>query len=94
MVSFHMISWKDEEQCFLNLNGFRINRCLKPLDFGKVARVELHHFAVAFEKHDHETTSYLLCVNRHGRIHCSFFLFSWKLGVKPPRSGMTVPKLE
>jgi hypothetical protein len=84
--------WRTWKQGILNLKNFGIPRCFKPSDFGKVARVELHHFADASEEHGYGTVSYFRFVNEYGRIHCSFIY--GKSRVKPRRSGMTVPKME
>jgi hypothetical protein len=43
--------WRTWKQGLFNLKNFGIPRCFKPLDFGKVARVELHHFADVSEEH-------------------------------------------
>ena len=42
----------------MNMQGFRISRCFKPESFGRVARVEPHHFADALQENGYGTVSH------------------------------------
>lgn len=84
--------WRKWKEGLASLQGFSIPRCYKPRDFGRVQRIELHHFADASQEHGYGTVSYLRLVNDKGQIHCSFVM--GKSRVKPLKSAVTVPKLE
>ena len=48
----------------MNMQGFRISRCFKPESFGRVARVEPHHFADALQENGYGTVSHLRLISR------------------------------
>lgn len=72
------------------MQNFATKRCYKPVDFGKVAKAEIHHFSDASFK-GYGQCSYLRLVNEDGQIHCSFVI--GKARVTPLKS-VTVPRLE
>ena len=55
------------------LQSFATPRCYKPVDFGKVAKAEIHHFLDASFK-GYGQYSYLRLVSEDGQIHCSFII--------------------
>ncbi len=83
------IRWKEG---LASLDKYRIQRCFKPKDFGRIKQVELHHFADASQEHGYGTVFYLRLVSEQGEIHCSFVM--GKSRVKPLNKAVTVPKLE
>ena len=55
------------------LQSFATTRCYKPVDFGKVAKAEIHHFLDASFK-GYNQCSYLRLVSKDAQIHCSFVI--------------------
>lgn len=55
------------------LNGFEVDRCMKPQCFGPVWTAELHHFCDMSES-VYGTVSYLRLVNNMGDVHVTFVL--------------------
>lgn len=72
------------------LNAFEVPRCVKPVDFGKVARAQLHHFADASEA-GYGTVTYLSMLNQQHHIRVSFLL--GKAWVTPLKA-IIIPRLE
>ena len=64
-------------------------RCYKPVDFGKVAKAEIHYFSDTRFK-GYCQCSYLRLVNEDGQIHCSFVIEK----ARGPLKSVTVPRLE
>ena len=86
-IQTRWLKWKSELE---ELQSFATPRCYKPVDFGKVAKAEIHHFSDASFKGCGQC-SYLRLVNEDGQIHCSFVI--GKARVIPLKS-VTVPRLE
>ena len=79
--------WLDELPL---LEGFKVDRCLIPGNFGQCISLQLHHFCDASQE-AYGTVSYLRLVNDRGVIHCSFLLGRSRLA---PIRYMTIPRLE
>ncbi|XP_024123270.2 uncharacterized protein LOC112143483 [Oryzias melastigma] len=96
------ISWDENippelEQRFLvwlsdlaRLDGFAVNRCLKPVKFGKISSAQLHHFADASER-GYGVVTYLRMKNDNLETHCSFIIGKSRVS---PLKQMTIPRLE
>ena len=72
------------------LHGFTVNRCLKPVGFGKVTSAQMHHFADASEK-GYGVVTYLRITNENGSTHCSFIIGKSRVS---PLKQTTIPRLE
>lgn len=79
--------WLDELQL---LTAFKVDRCIKPKDFGAPIHSQLHHFADA-SKHGYGTVSYIRLQNSRSKTHVAFIL--GKARVTPLKS-VTIPRLE
>ena len=86
-IQTRWLKWTSELE---ELQNFATLRCYKPVDFGKIAKAEIHHFSDASFK-GYGQCSYLRLVNEDGQIHCSFVI--GKARVTPLKS-VTVPRLE
>ena len=88
----HMLqkTWNKWLQYLSLLSTFKIRRCLKSPSLGRVAHVELHHFADASER-GYGTASYIRIIDVSGRIECS--LLGSKSRLAPIRS-ISIPRLE
>ena len=67
-----------------------MNRCYKPKQFGKVAKMEIHHFSDASST-GYGQVSYMRIVNELGHVHCSFLLGKARVA---PLKFITIPRLE
>lgn len=72
------------------LQELLVPRCYKPADFGRIARVELHHFSDASTQ-GYGQCSYLRLKNEKGQFHCSFVMGKARVA---PLKPVTVPRLE
>lgn len=72
------------------LQSFATPRCYKPVDFGKVAKAEIHHFLDASFK-GYGQCSYLRLVSEDSQIHCSFVIGK---ALVTPLKSVTVPRPE
>ena len=72
------------------LQSFATPRCYKPVDFGKVAKAEIHDFLDASFK-GYGQCSYLRLVSEDGQIHCSFVIGK---ALVTPLKAVTVPRPE
>ena len=72
------------------LESVGIKRSYKPPEFGKVAKVELHHFSDA-STNGYGQCSYLRLVNEHGKVHCSLLMGKSRVA---PLKAVTIPRLE
>ena len=72
------------------LENFKVNRCFKPNDFGKVSSSQLHHFANV-SQHAYGAVTYLQVTNPEGDVHCSFVIGKSRLS---PLKQLTIPRLE
>lgn len=55
------------------VDEFKVDRCIRPKDFGGAVHAQLHHFADASD-HGYGTVSYLRLENQDRRIHLTFML--------------------
>lgn len=53
--------WRSWLKELRQLESFKVDRCLKPVDFGKVISAQLHHFADACESGYGTVTSLSVC---------------------------------
>jgi hypothetical protein len=70
--------------------SFRIDRCIKPEDFGPISDAHLHHFADASEK-GYGTVTYIRLENKSGRVHCTLLLSKARVS---PIKPVTMPRME
>lgn len=70
--------------------AFKVERCLKPPDFGKPTHGQLHHFSDASES-GYGTVTYLRMQNNSNNIHVSFTLGKARVA---PLKQVTIPRLE
>ncbi len=69
--------------------AFKINRCIKPPDFGQPTHGQLHHFSDA--RNGYGIVTYLRIQNNHNDIHVSFMLGKARVA---PLKQVTIPRLE
>lgn len=72
------------------MTAFKIDRCLKPPDFGQPTHGQLHHFSDASEN-GYGTVTYLRMQNNSHSIHVSFMLGKARV---VPLKHVTIPRLE
>ena len=72
------------------LRSFKIDRCLKPAEFGQVATSELHHFSDASMK-AYGSCSYIRLTDESGNVVCAFLMSKSRL---TPIQAMSIPRLE
>ena len=58
------LRWRKWREGLMTLQEFRISRCFKPENFGRVARAEPHHFANASQENGYGTVSHLPLISR------------------------------
>ena len=81
------LKWKHDLQ---QLEKVQVNRCYKPKQFEKVAKMEIHHFSDASST-GYGQVSYMQIVNKLGHVHCSFLLGKARVA---PLKVITLPRLE
>ena len=86
-IQTRWLKWKSELE---ELQSFATPRCYKPVDFGKVAKAEIHDFLDASFK-GYGQCSYLRLVSEDGQIHCSFVIGK---ALVTPLKAVTVPRPE
>ena len=72
------------------LETVRIPRCLKPVGFGEVGKIEFHHFADASER-GYGMCSYARFENRAGDVHVSFLIGKSRVA---RLKAISIPRLE
>lgn len=77
-----------QELCLLK--DFKVDRCLKPIEFGEVTSAQLHHFADA-SKDGYGMVTYLLLHSRHHQVHCAFVMGKSRVA---PLKPITIPRME
>ena len=82
--------WQHWRASLDSLSTLKIDRCVKPVGFGIVKSVQLHHFSNA-STFGYGQCSNLRLVNEEGQVSCSFVMV--KARVVPLRP-MTIPRLE
>ena len=80
-------SWKND---LMQLNSYKVPRCFKPVDFGDIVTVELHHFSDA-STIGYGQCSYLRLIDDHNNIHCSLIIAKSRVA---PVKQVTIPRLE
>ncbi|KAL7831201.1 hypothetical protein SRHO_G00307040 [Serrasalmus rhombeus] len=81
------VTWLQELH---QLSDLKIERCIKPVDFGPVAEAQLHHFSDASE-HGYGTVSYLRMTSQEGHVHCAFLMGKSRVA---PLKLTTIPRME
>lgn len=79
--------WLNELEC---LDKVKIQRCLKPKNFGQVQDTQLHHFADA-SKDGYGVVTYIRQENEEGRVHTAFVLAKARVAPLKPH---TIVKME
>ena len=82
--------WLQCRSSLYNLERFRIERCIKPDEFGRTLSSQLHCFADASQA-GYVAVVYLRQVDDQGHILCAFLL--GKARVSPLKS-VTIPRME
>ena len=82
--------WNEWLQDLEKLSDFKVQRCVKPVNFGEIKSAQLHHFADASER-GYGTVSYLRLENVDGDVHCSFIIGKSRVA---PLKQTTIPRLE
>nr|XP_055059768.1 uncharacterized protein LOC129443292 [Misgurnus anguillicaudatus] len=72
------------------LNTFKVDRCLKPSNFGELASAQLHHFSDASGS-GYGSVTYLRLQNCNNDVHVSFLLGKSRVA---PLKSVTIPRLE
>ncbi|XDV54607.1 hypothetical protein PO909_022856, partial [Leuciscus waleckii] len=73
-----------------DLENWEVNRCLKPVDCGRLVSAQLHHFADASEE-GFGTVTYLLLHDNNGRTHSAFVMGKARVA---PLKLVTIPRME
>ena len=72
------------------LENIKMDRCFKPLNFGKLMDCSLHHSSDA-SKDGYGQVSYLRLVDVDGNIHCSLVMAKSRV---TPLKFVSIPRLE
>uniref|UniRef100_A0A3Q2QGI5 Arachidonate 15-lipoxygenase B n=1 Tax=Fundulus heteroclitus TaxID=8078 RepID=A0A3Q2QGI5_FUNHE len=86
-IAQEWINWIQELHL---LESFKVDRCLKPVDFGNVASAQLHHFADASEV-GYGTATYLRLCNTNGKLCCTLIMRKSRV---VPLKPITIPRLK
>lgn len=81
--------WESWINDLRNLDKIQIPRCFTPENFGKVLRVELHHFSDASSQ-GYGQCSYIRLVGEE-KVHCTLIMGKAKVA---PTKIVTIPRLE
>ena len=82
--------WEQWRNALHELEDLKVQRCCKPPTFGKIQKVELHHFADASSR-AYGQCSYLRLVDDAGNVHCSLVLGKSRVA---PLKTITISRLE
>lgn len=82
--------WKKWLEDLDQLAAFKVDRCIKPVDFGAVKRAQLHHFADASES-GYGTATYIRMLNQENGVQVTFLLGKARV---TPLKAVTIPRLE
>ena len=82
--------WQDWLADLPKLEGYVIDRCIKPREFGEVTNAELHHFSDASDI-GYGAVSYLRITNSDGEVHCCLMMAKSRLA---PIKPVTTPRME
>lgn len=70
--------------------GFKVDRCVKPKGFGRIADAQLHHFSDASEN-GYGTVTYVRMQNMKKMVHVAFLFGKARVA---PLKPVTIPRLE
>ena len=82
--------WREWLVDLPKLQGFSINRCVKPKEFGSVTNTQLHHFSDA-SQYGYGAVSYLRVTNQNAEVYRSLLMAKSRLA---PIKPLTIPRLE
>ena len=82
--------WDKWRSGLKDLTMIKIQRCVKPKDFGTVTVAEMHHFSDASTS-GYGQCSFLRLINESDRVHCSLLLGKSRV---TPLKPITIPRLE
>lgn len=86
----HLTPWKKWLAELEQLSNIKINRCIKPKNFGQVEKVQMHHYCDGSEN-GYVSVSYLRLTNIAGEIHVTLVLGKSRV---TPLKQVTIPRLE
>ncbi|XP_076848178.1 uncharacterized protein LOC143493558 [Brachyhypopomus gauderio] len=81
------LQWLSELQV---LSDFRVDRCIKPKDFGPTLKAQIHNFSDASES-GYGTASYILLTSKDGKKCCTLLMSKSRVA---PLKKVTVPRME
>ena len=84
------MKWESWRQSLFGLESIKINRCLKPDNFGTIKIAEFNHFSDASST-GYGQCSYLRLVNTEDKVHCSLLMAKSRVA---PLKPITIPRLE
>ncbi|XP_037773620.1 uncharacterized protein LOC119569619 [Penaeus monodon] len=90
LSSQNSVKWNAWLSELRELEGFCVNRCIVPMNLGKIGSVQLHHFCDASTK-AFAAASYLRIQDVSGITHCALMLTRTRLA---PIKTTTIPRLE
>ncbi|XP_067451997.1 uncharacterized protein [Thunnus thynnus] len=82
--------WNKWQTDLEKLADFKINRCIKPEDFGKISSAQMCHFSDASEN-GYGTVTYLRMQNIKNMVHVTFLFGKARVA---PLKHVTIPHLE
>lgn len=82
--------WKRWRETLDSLSTLKINRHLKPNDFGTICQVEMHHFSDASYT-GYGQCSYVRLINHENQVHCALLMGKSRV---VPLKRVTIPRLE
>ena len=86
----YRLDWEKWLEDLHDLDHLKVNRCIKPCDFGDVTSSELHLFTDGSQR-GYGVAAYIRLTNMKGRVHIS--LLVGKSRVAPTKS-ISIPKME
>lgn len=86
-LMFHWLKWKTQVQS----QSVKVPRCLQPISFGTLSRIDFHTFADASSK-AYAACTYARLEDSSGHVHCA--LIMGKSRVVPLNRQFTIPRLE
>lgn len=72
------------------MESFRIERCIKPSNFGHIQSAQLHHFCDASEK-GYGVVTYLKLISEGNDVHAAFIMGKARVA---PLKQMIIPRME